>query len=120
MSQITLLTGPERHRRWREEERQQILAAAFAPGASVAEVARQHDVATSLIYKWRQQALAVNRGGPSFAPAVVMMEEPASSGGKAASETSVPISVALRDGTRVDIGATAPASLVTATLRALR
>jgi transposase len=119
MSQITLLTGPERHRRWREEERQKILAAAFAPGASVAEVARQYDVATSLIYKWRQQALSVNSGVPSFTPAVVV-DEPASPGGKAASEDRAPISVELGDGTRVTIGATAPASLVTATLRALR
>ena len=76
MSQITLLTGPERHRRWREEERQKILAAAFAPGASVSEVARQYDVATCLIYKWRQQALSVSSGGPSFTP--VAVDEPAS------------------------------------------
>ena len=86
----------------------------------MAEVARRHDVASSLIYKWRQQALSVNNGGPSFAPALVVMEEPARSGGKAASQTSVAISVELRGGTRVNIGATAPASLVTATLRALR
>lgn len=92
MSEITLLTGPERHRRWREEERQKILAAAFASGASVSDVARRHDVATSLICKWHQQALSVNSGRPSFAPAVVV-EELASSGGKAALETSVPISV---------------------------
>lgn len=119
MSQITLLTGPERHRRWREEERQKILAAAFAPGASVAKVARQYDVATSLIYKWRQQALSVNSGGTSFTPAVVV-DEPTCSGGRAASEDRAPISVELGDGTRVNIGATAPASLVTVTLRALR
>lgn len=31
--------------------------AAFAPGAVVADVARQFEVSTSLIYKWRQQAL---------------------------------------------------------------
>jgi transposase len=119
MSQITLLTGPERHRRWREDERQQILAAAFAPGASVTEVARQYDVATSLIYKWRQQALAMKNGGPSFAPAVVV-DEPVCPGGRAASDDRAPIRVELGDGTRVHIGATAPASLVTATLRALR
>ena len=118
MSQITLLTGPERHRRWREEERQKILAAAFAPGASVSEVARQYDVATSLIYKRRQQALSVSSGGPSFTP--VAVDEPASTGGKSASEARAPISVELGDGTRVNIGSTAPASLVTATLRALR
>jgi transposase-like protein len=31
---------------------------AFAPGVSVAEVARRFEVATSLIYKWRQQSRA--------------------------------------------------------------
>ena len=119
MSQITVLTGPERHRRWREDERQKILAAAFAPGASVAEVARQYDVATSLIYKWRRQALPVNGGGMAFAPAVVV-DEPAGMSGKGASEERAPISVELSDGTRVSIGASAPTGLVTATLRALR
>jgi len=28
MNQITVLTGPERHRRWREDERRTVLAAA--------------------------------------------------------------------------------------------
>jgi transposase len=119
MSQITLLTGPERHRRWREEERQKILAAAFAPGASVAAVARQYDVATSLVYKWRQQSLSANSGGTPFTPAVVV-NEPAGSSDKAGLESGVAISVVLPDGTRVSIGATVSANLVTATLRALR
>ena len=57
MAQITLLTGPERRRRWSDDERQRILVAAFAPGAVVADVARQFEVSASLIYKWRQQAL---------------------------------------------------------------
>ncbi|WP_425374864.1 transposase [Mesorhizobium tamadayense] len=39
------------------------MAAAFAPGAMVAAVARQHDVATSLIYKWRRTVRAVS-GAP--------------------------------------------------------
>lgn len=54
MSHVTLLTGPERRRRWSEEDQCRILAAAFAPGSTVAAVARQYDVATSLIYKWRR------------------------------------------------------------------
>jgi len=119
MSQITVLTGPERHRRWREDERCRILTAAFAPGASVAEVSRQYDVATSLIYKWRRQVLSANGDGRSFTPAVVV-DEPARLPGKPASEGEAPICVELPDGTRVRVGATASASLVTATLRALR
>ena len=119
MNQITVLTGPERHRRWREDDRQRILAAAFVPGASVAEVARRHDVATSLIYKWRRQALSSNGGEMLFAPAVVV-DEPRPIPMKATSEDRPAIKVELSDGTRVSIGVTAPASLVTVTLRALR
>ena len=41
MSQVTVLTGPERRRRWSEEDQRRILAVAFAPGTTVAAVARQ-------------------------------------------------------------------------------
>jgi hypothetical protein len=49
------------------------LATAFAPGAIVANVARQFEVSTSLIYKW--QTLACEPTA-AFAPAV-MVPEPA-------------------------------------------
>jgi len=38
MSHVTVLTGPERRRRWSEEDQCRILAAAFAPGTTVAVV----------------------------------------------------------------------------------
>jgi transposase len=55
MGQISLLTGPERRRRWSEDERSRILAQAFAPGSCVAQVAREHDISTGLIYTWRRR-----------------------------------------------------------------
>ncbi len=119
MSPITVLTGPERHRRWREDERQTILAAAFAPGASVAEVARQYDVATSLIYKWRQSASSANNGEASFVPAVVVADLPPAPGAVAARDGPAS-SVELAGGTRVSISPKASANLVTAVLRALQ
>ena len=54
MAHVTVMTGPERRRRWSPDERREILMAAFSPGAIVADVARQYEVATSLIYKWRR------------------------------------------------------------------
>jgi transposase len=117
MGQVTLLRGPERHRRWRDEEREEILSAAFAPGASVAEVARRFEVVTSLIYKWRQQSRASD-GSPSFVPAVVA-EEAAQPAATAPSDGAA-IVVELPSRIRVTIGAAATAALVTATLRALR
>jgi transposase len=115
MSQVTLLTGPERRRRWSEDEQRRILAAAFAPGAIVADVARQNDVSTSLIYKWRRQALATENA-LGFAPAVVSDAPPAVSPGR----EGTAITVEFASGARVRIGATASAALVTAVLRALR
>ncbi len=115
MGQITLLTGPERRRRWSEDERQRILAAAFAPGAVVADIARHFEVSTSLIYKWREQAIA---GGPgaTFAPAILAAEPlPAAP----APETAA-IIVELANGTRLKIGAQCSAALATAALQALR
>jgi len=58
MAHMTLMAGPERRRRWSADEQREILMAAFAPGAVVSDVARQYEVATSLIYKWRREVLA--------------------------------------------------------------
>ena len=38
MAYSTLITGPERRRRWSETEKTALVAAAFSPGAKVAEV----------------------------------------------------------------------------------
>lgn len=52
MGQVTVFAGPERRRRWSDEERLQILAETFSPSACVADVCRRHDISTSLIYTW--------------------------------------------------------------------
>ena len=114
MGQITLLTGPERRRRWSEDERQRILAAAFAPGAVVVDISRQFEVSTSLIYKWREQAMA---GEPvaAFAPAVLATEPAA-----APMPETTAIIVELANGTRLKIGSHCSAALAAAALQALR
>jgi len=48
------LSCPERRRRWSVEQKQAIVAAAFRPSAVVRNVARQADVTSSLIYRWRR------------------------------------------------------------------
>jgi transposase len=113
MSQVTVITGRERRRRWGEDDQRRILTAAFAPGAVVADISRQNDISTSLIYKWRRDALAT-REGAAFAPAIIV-----GGAGPVAPEAAA-ITVELAGGTRVRIGAQASVALVAATLRALR
>jgi transposase len=55
---ITVLTGPERRRRWTAVEKQRIVEESLAPAASVVEVARRHDVHPNLLTVWRRQARA--------------------------------------------------------------
>lgn len=54
-------------------EREEIVVASFAPGAVVAEVARQFDVSTSLIYKWRRDAQ--QPVGTMFVPAMMAEDD---------------------------------------------
>ena len=117
MAQITLLTGPERRRRWSDEERERILAAAFAPGAIVANISRQFEVSTSLIYKWREQALAAGQFGSAFAPAVLAGEPMPV---KAPAPAPAAILIELANGSRVKINPHASPEMVTAALRALQ
>ncbi len=53
MGQVHFITGVERRRRWSDDQKRAIVAAAFAPGAVVSEVARRADVSSCLIYRWR-------------------------------------------------------------------
>jgi len=53
---VTVLSGPERRRRWTTAEKVRIVEESLSPGASVVEVARRHDVHRNLVTVWRRQA----------------------------------------------------------------
>ncbi len=76
MSQVTVITGRDRRRKWGSEERRRVLDAVFAPGAVISHVARQFDVASSMIYKWRHEAMAASNK-LAFVPAVIAEAEQA-------------------------------------------
>jgi len=72
---VEILTGPERRRRWSEEEKLQVVEEACRPGYSVSQVARQRGINPSQLFTWRRQARAKGlisdaRSGPSVAPAL--------------------------------------------------
>jgi len=68
MAKFQLISGPERRRRWSEEQKRALVAAAFAPGAIVSEVARRADVCAGQIYRWREELRGASAG---FAEVVV-------------------------------------------------
>jgi transposase-like protein len=56
MTTATVLSGPERRRRWTSAEKARIVEESLAPEANVTEVARRHDVHPNLLHAWRRQA----------------------------------------------------------------
>ena len=136
---VEIITGPERRRRWSDEEKLQLVAEACRPGNSVSQVARQRGISASQLFGWRRQALAKglitdNRSAPSAAPAltfsaVEVAEEPATADdGEQARpvrrrrgiRSSRTIEVELKNGDRVRVEGCADASLVSRIISALK
>ncbi len=76
---MEIITGVERRRHWRPEEKLRIVAEAERPGTSFVGVARRHQVSRGLLWTWRQQ---VRRGNlapdpmPVFLPVQVTPDPP--------------------------------------------
>src|SRR6266550_6736378 len=56
MSRVTVLTGPERRRRWPGTKKARIVEESLQQGAVVTAVAHRHEVHPNLLHHWRRQA----------------------------------------------------------------
>jgi transposase len=108
---MEIITGAERRRRWRLDEKLRIVAEVEQPGASFADVARRHDVSRGLLWNWRGQ---VRRGElapepmPTFLPMRVMADPPAVMSAPvqvAAPAEAARVEITLPDGTCIRVGA---------------
>jgi transposase len=112
---MEIISGVERRRQWRVEDKLRIVAEAERPGACFADVARRHEVSRSVLWGWRKQvrsgALAVAQM-PVFMPVQIAPEPPANAAASPCSllpEAAVGrdaqrIEIALTDGTVIRVG----------------
>ena len=79
----TTATGRRRNHAWPEALKREIVAASFAPGSSVSEVARHYDVNANQVFNWRKlygddpRAPAVLSSAPQLIPVMVTGERDA-------------------------------------------
>ncbi len=116
MARVEVITGPERRRRWSEEQKRAIVAASLAPGAVVSDVARRADVGPGQIYRWRKELRAAADG---FAAVLIAPAEPATSVADTAVCGEPAIEVEFAGKVRVRIPGSAPAELAAAVVKAL-
>ena len=117
MARVEVLTGPERRRRWSEEQKRAIVAASLAPGAVISEVARRADVGAGQIYRWRKELGAVANG---FAQVLIAPPEMAAATAEEPSSAAEPaIEVDFAGKVRVRIPGSVSAALAAAVIKAL-
>lgn len=72
---MEIISGVERRRQWRLEDKLRIVAEAERPGACYADVARRHEVSRSVLWSWRKQVrsgILVAKQTPVFMPVQVV------------------------------------------------
>lgn len=125
---MEIISGVERRRRWRVEDKLRIVAEVEAPGACFAEVARRHDVSRGLLWNWRREA---RRGAlasfaapePMFLPVQIKGPLQAGSGQPATAALDVRdtrIEITLPDGTDLRVGSDVATVALRRVLSALR
>ena len=122
---MEIITGVERRRRWRDEEKLRILAELDEPGARFNDVARRHDVSRGLLWQWRD---AQRRGKlvAEVAGFVPELPAPEPQGSMPAasidpeSEADSRIEIVLPDGTAVRVAEGISAAVLRRVLAALR
>jgi transposase len=121
---MEIITGVERRRRWRPEEKLRILAELEEPGVTVAEVARRHEVSRGLLWQWRyaQRRGELVADEPAFLPLRVLSapEAPPTPPCDAAAEPDRRIEIVLPDGTALRVDETVGAAALHRVLAALR
>lgn len=114
MATVTVLSGPERRRRWASSEKASIVEESLTPGAVVTVVARRHDVHPNLLHHWRRQAKRASADGRGlkFLPIAVTAARPAS-------KSAGSIEIELTGGVRVRVDASVDEAALGRVLRAL-
>jgi transposase len=117
MARVEVITGPERRRRWSDEEKRAIVAASFAPGVVVRDVARRAEVCPGQIYRWRQELQSAANG---FAQVLIAPPEAASARTANEAVCAEPVvEVEFAGKVRVRIPASIPAALAASIIKAL-
>ena len=115
--EVEVITGPERRRRWSDEQKRAIVAESFAPGAVVAEVARRADVSSGQIYRWRQEVGTAAGFSQVLIAPTASFDPSAADGATPCGEPAIEVEFAGK--VRVLIPGSIPAGLAAAVVKAL-
>jgi transposase len=112
-----------RRRTWSADQKRRIIEESFAPGASVAEVARRYGLNSNLLFTWRRQEQAASRASDAgdrvnIVPVRVVRDDALAA--PAATPSSVGrMEIVLVGGERIIVGPDVDAMALTRIIKAL-
>jgi transposase len=123
MARIEIFRGQAR-RRWSDDEKRQLVAETFMPGATVHAVAQRHGVNASQLFTWRKRYrgdLGLPAPAAAFAAVELVAARPPTETSEAEVQPHAPgvIEIELPRGGRVRISGNVEPAVVAAALRAL-
>jgi transposase len=119
MTKVDVITSVQRRRRWSNAEKEEIVAAAIAPGAVASEVARAAGIHTSQLFRWRQQLCGPSHGTPTFTPVSVPLEAGSTTPALPSPVTSSVVEIEFATGARMRLTGPIEPSAMSALIAAL-
>ena len=111
--------GERRRRTWSADQKQRIIAESFAPGASVAEVARRYGLNSNMLFTWRRRERAVNDVGKTVNIVPVRVVEARPTATATAPASMGRMEIVLVGGERIFVGADVDATALARIVKAL-
>lgn len=109
-----------RRRSWTGDEKRQIVEESLEPGASIAEVARRHDLNANQLFAWRQQ-MGVRSSASDVLTSIlpVTIEPEPSTPENGSSVTTSQMEIVLAEGDRIIVWSDVEVAALSRVLKAL-
>jgi transposase len=119
---LEVITDVGGRRKWSADAKAEIMLEALAPGTTVSEVARRHDLRPQQVFGWLREARKAAVTAPAFVPVVIEpVEAPAAAMPKKRRKSKAGTGIEIEiDGVVVRIGRGAEAKTVAAVIQALK
>jgi transposase len=109
-----------KRRSWALEEKRRIVDESLEDGASIAEVARRHDLNTNQLFTWRRQFGVEPPAPHDLAPILPVTIAPDTAGSDSDARSSGQMEIVLTEGDRILVWADVATAALSRVLKALR
>ncbi len=119
MSHADVAPVRRKRRTWTRDEKRRIVDESLAEGASIAEIARRHDLNANQLFTWRRQFGVEPTGLKDLAPILPVTIAPETRAEASGSASNAQMEIVLAEGDRIIVWSDVETAALTRVLKAL-